>query len=159
MESKKTKISKPGPKIKLLLDYNKKLRATNKIKNQNKKKKKIGQRDKRNNVSAEWLKTAGYLDTKDQDKINYIFVPPKKETTNKIPADAGHFIRTEIDLTDFKKENLASKVRKSETRKPYVSIKKTQDVPKDSETTETIRILDDIPTLEPGKIAQLAAKK
>ena len=32
-------------------------------------------------------------------------------------------------------------------------------MPKDSETTETIRILDDIPTLEPGKIAQLAAKK
>ena len=46
---------------------------------------------------------------KDQDKINYIFVPPKKETTNEIPADAGHFIRIEIDLTDFKKENLASK--------------------------------------------------
>ena len=41
MESKKTKISKPGPKIKLLLDYNKKLRATNKIKNQNNKKKKL----------------------------------------------------------------------------------------------------------------------
>ena len=32
-------------------------------------------------------------------------------------------------------------------------------MPKDSETTKTIRILDDIPTLEPGKNAQLAAKK
>ena len=32
-------------------------------------------------------------------------------------------------------------------------------MPKDSETTETIRILDDIATLEPGKNAQLAAKK
>ena len=38
MESKKTKISKPGPKIKLLLDYNKKLSAANKIKNKNQKK-------------------------------------------------------------------------------------------------------------------------
>ena len=32
-------------------------------------------------------------------------------------------------------------------------------MPKDSETTKTIRILDDIGTLEPGKNAQLAAKK
>ena len=52
-------------------------------------------------MSAEWLKTASYLDTKDQDKINYIFVPPKKIEINDIHGDAGHFIRTEIDSTDF----------------------------------------------------------
>ena len=45
-----------------------------------------------------------------------MFVPPKKEETNEIPGDAGHFIRTEIDSTDFKKENLASKVRKNKTK-------------------------------------------
>ena len=82
-------------------------------------KKIIGQKNKSKKISAEWLKAAGYLDTKDQDKINYIFVPPKKETTNKIPDDAGHFIRTEIDSTDFKKENLTSKIRKDKTKKPY----------------------------------------
>ena len=32
-------------------------------------------------------------------------------------------------------------------------------MPKDSETTETIKILEDIANLEPGKNAQLAAKK
>ena len=32
-------------------------------------------------------------------------------------------------------------------------------MPKDSETTEIIKVLDDIATLEPGKNAQLAAKK
>ena len=32
-------------------------------------------------------------------------------------------------------------------------------MPKDAETVETIKILDDITTLEPGKNAQLAAKK
>ena len=32
-------------------------------------------------------------------------------------------------------------------------------MPKDNETTEIIKVLDDIVTLEPGKIAQLAAKK
>ena len=82
--------------------------------------KKIGKRHKSNKISKDWLKTAGYLDTKDQDKINYIFVPPKKEDKNNIPGDAGHFVRTEIDSTDFKKENLASKVRRNKTKKPYL---------------------------------------
>ena len=82
-----------------------------------------------------------------------------RKETNEIPGDAGHFIRTEIDSTDFKKENLASKVRKNKTRKPYISKEKTEDMLKDSKTTETIKILEDITTLEPGKNAQLAAKK
>ena len=93
---------------------------------------------------------------KDQDKINYMFVPPKNEIDN-----SKHFIvKTEIDSTDFKKENLASKVRKDKTKKQtYFYKEKAQDTPKDSETTETIKILDEIATLEPGKNAQLAAKK
>ena len=101
------------------------------------------------------MKTAGYLDTKDQDKINYMFVPPKKDKTDK----TGHFIRTEIDSTNFKKENLASKVRKNKTRKPNISKVKTEDIPKDAETVETIKILEDTATFESGKNAQLAAKK
>ena len=88
-----------------------------------------------------------------------MFVPPRKEETNKIPDDAGHFIRTEIDSTDFKKENLASKVRKYKTRKSYISKEKTEDMLKDSETVETINILEGIATLAPGKNTQLAAKK
>ena len=155
---KKPTINKPGPVFKLSTDYNRKVKVANKIKNKYRKKI-IGQKNKSNKISAEWLKTAGYLDTKDQDKINYIFVPPKKETTNKIPDDAGHFTRTEIDSTDFKKENLTSKIRKDKTKKPYFYKEKTQEAPKDSETTETIKILEDIANLEPGKNAQLAAKK
>ena len=109
---------------------------------------------------AEWLKTTGYLDTKDQDKINYMFIPPKKETANEIPSYVGHFIRTEIHSAEFKKENLASKIRKTKTRKPYVSKEKTDEMPpKNSETAETIKILNDIATLEPEKNALLAAKK
>ena len=35
-----------------------------------------------------------------------MFLPPKSETQkNNIPADAGHFLRTEIDSTDFKNEH------------------------------------------------------
>lgn len=66
--------------------------------------------DKSKKTSADWLKTAGYLDTKDQDPTNYIFVPPKKAEENKIPADPSHFIRSEIEASNFKKSNLASKI-------------------------------------------------
>ena len=158
-DPKKSTAAKPGAIFKLSTDYNKKMKAANKIKNKYLRKK-IGQREKSNKISAEWLKTAGYLDAKDQDKINYIFVPPKKEDKNNIPGDAGHFIRNEIDSTDFKKENLASKTRKSKkTRKWYEPIEK-EELPKTGDDyADTINILDDIASLQPGKNAQIAAKK
>ena len=157
-DDKESAAAKPGAIFKLSTDYNKKVKAANKIKNKYLKKK-IDQREKSNKISTEWLKTARYLDTKDQDKINYIFIPSKKETSNNIPADAAHFIRTEIDLTDFKKENLTTKVKKqNKTKKPYIK-KETDEMPKDTETTEILKVLDDIATLEPGKNGQLAAKK
>ena len=115
-DQKKSTAAKPGQIFKLSTDFNKKIREANQIKNKYLKKK-IGQREKSNKISAEWLKTAGYLDTKDQDKINYIFIPPKKETSNNIPADAAHYIRTEINSTDFKKENLTTKVKKKQNQK------------------------------------------
>ena len=151
-DQNKATITKLGPIIKLLTDFNRKVKAATKIKNKYLKKT-IGQRNKKNNVSSDWLKTAGYLDTKDQDKIKYMFVPAKNETTNNIPGDAVHFSRTEIDSTDFKKEDLTSKIKKNKGRKPYV-FKEKKDMPAD----ETIQLLNDIATLEPGKNAQLAAK-
>ena len=67
-----------------------------------------------------------------------------------------HFIRTEIDLADYKKENLATKIRRNKNiRKPYKKMVETNNTDKD----ETIQILDDIAILEPGKNAQIAAKK
>ena len=39
----------------------------------------------------------------------------KKDT----PADAGYFVRTEIDLKDFKNENLTAKRRRNETQEQY----------------------------------------
>ena len=129
--------------LKLSTDYNRKVKVANKIKNKYRKKI-IGQKNS-NKISAEWLKTAGYLDTKDQDKINYIFVPPKKETTNKFQMMQV----TEIVSTNFKKENLTSKIRKDETKTPYFGKEKTQEAQKDSETTETIKMLEDIANHEP----------
>ena len=103
MGHKKTTIACPGPIYKLSTDYNQKVKAANiktnikNITNITNIKKTIGQKTKNNKISAEWLKAAGYLDTKDQDKISYMFIPPIKDKTN----DTAHFIRTEIDSTDF----------------------------------------------------------
>ena len=46
-----------------------------------------------------------------------MFVPPKNETTNNIPSNVGHFLRTKIDSTDFKNENLTTKIRKNKAKK------------------------------------------
>ena len=100
-DQNKTEIARPGPAYKLSTDFDRKVKAANKIKKKYLRKK-IGQRYTQKKISTEWLKTAGFSDTKDQDKINYIFVSPKKKDTNKIPGDAGPFIRTEIENTDFK---------------------------------------------------------
>ena len=74
---KKPTINKPGPVFKLSTDYNRKVKVANKIKNKYQKKI-IGQKNS-NKISAEWLKTAGYLDTKDQDKINLSLSHQKKK--------------------------------------------------------------------------------
>ena len=120
-DENKTEIAKSGPIYKISTEFDKRLKAGNKIKKKySKTKNEIGQRNTpQNKVSIEWLKTAGFLDTKDQDKINYIFIPPKKMDTNKIPADAEQIIRTEIENTDFKKENLTSKMKTKNVKKPY----------------------------------------
>ena len=118
----------------------KKVKLANKIKNKYLRKR-IGKRKTQNKISAYWLKKAGFLDTKDQDKINYIFVPPKKEDSNEIPGDGGYFVRTEIENTDFKNENL-------------LSTKKDR-----GDNNDTTKTLEDINVLEPGKNAQITAKK
>ena len=81
-----------------------------------------------------------------------MFIPPKKDKTN----DSAHFIRIEIDSTDFKKENLISKATKDNSKKPYIYKKET---PKNLEANETHRLLDQIATFVPRTKAQLAAKK
>ena len=60
-----------------------------------------------------------------------MFVAPKNETKNNIPADAGHFLRTEIDSKDFKNENSTAKTR----QKNLIFLK---NIPKDLETDESI---------------------
>ena len=52
-----------------------------------------------------------------------MFVTPKNEKKN-IPADTGYFLSTEIDPTDFKKENLTRKIRRKKAEKTISFSKK-----------------------------------
>ena len=42
-----------------------------------------------------------------------------KRKKNNIPADTGHFLRTEIHSRDFKNENLPKKIRKNKEQKKF----------------------------------------
>ena len=56
---------------------------------------------------------------------------------NNIPADAGYFLRTEIDPIHFKNKNLTAKIRRYMAEKNIFFFK--ENIPKDLETDETIR--------------------
>ena len=151
--------------------------AANKIKNKhrrkiigNKKNKKDNDDDDKNKkTSTEWLKAADYLDTKDQDAIRYLYVPPKK--TNEPSTDVGHYIRSEIDNVNLKQSNLATKItakniikkyRNLARKKPYKTPSISYTEPANAEEidrTDTIETLEDIASLQPGKSAQLVVKK
>ena len=50
------------------------------------------------------------------------------EKKKNIPEDAGHFLNTEIDSTDFKNQNLTAKVGRNKEEKPYFFKKKFQKI-------------------------------
>ena len=56
---------------------------------------------------------------------------------NNIPADAGHYLRREIDSTNFKNEIITAKISRNQNKKNTIFLKK--DIPKDFETDETIK--------------------
>lgn len=164
----------------ILTRYNSAVKAPNKIKNKYRKKiigkknkdifkKESDDNNKFKKTSTDWLKSAGYLDAKDQDVISYIYVPPKKTEQNKISADAGHQIRSEIENVDLKKTDLASKIIAKKNNKKIQKPKKLYKVlhialeePTNAENidrTDKIETLEDIVILQPGRNAQLAAKK
>ena len=150
------------------------IRAANKMKNKYKKPKKtIGKRNdnRSKKASTDWLKAAGYLDTKDQDAIRYVYVPHKKTDGNKASTYTGHYIKSEIDNVNLKKSDLATKITAKNILKKYRNLarKKSYKVPntslteptnaEDVDRADTIETLDDIARLQSGKSAQLAAKK
>ena len=78
----------------------------------------------------------------------------------QIPGDSRHFIRTEIDDTDFKNENLVTKKQSKKTDKtPYSNSGNNNNNNNNNNIDSTLKILDFIAVLKPGKRAQIAAKK
>ena len=57
---------------------------------------------------------------------------------NNIPAVTGLFLRTEIDLKDFKNENLTTKIRKNQEEKPCFLKKVFQKILKQMEPSNKI---------------------
>ena len=60
-----------------------------------------------------------------------------RQKKNSIRADAGHFLRTEIDSIDFKNENLTTKIRRNKVEKPYFFKKIFQKIWKPSNKIST----------------------
>ena len=75
-----------------------------------------------------------------------MFVPSKNETTRKnIPADAGHFLRPEIDSTYFKNENLTAKIRTNKAEKPWFLKKIFQKILKQTKPSNKISTSKNFP--------------
>ena len=62
----------------------------------------------------------------------------QKIRRKNIPADAGHFSRTEIDLTNFKNDNLTAKIRRNKAEKPYFFKKRHQNILKQKKPSNKI---------------------
>ena len=43
---------------------------------------------------------------------------------NNIPSDSWHYLRREIDSTDFQNENLTTKIRRNKAEKSHFFLKK-----------------------------------
>ena len=61
----------------------------------------------------------------------------KLRQRNSIPADPGHFLRTEIDSIDLENENLTAKIRRNKAEKPYFLKKIFQKIWKPSNKIST----------------------
>ena len=160
----------------LLLKWISAVIATNKVQEKYKKqlkKKSVGKLIKQNKASADWLKAAGYLDDKDQDAIQYIFNVQKINVSdNNINNQPTEPVGDIIDLketssttaTQLTAKKLVRKYRILARRKPYKRSPPVVDgtEPENdeiSESKDTINTLETIAVLQPGKNAQLAAKK
>ena len=57
-----------------------------------------------------------------------LYVQKIIEKKKNIPEDAGHFLSTEIDSTDFRNKNLTAKIGRNKEEKPYLFKKNFQKI-------------------------------
>ena len=73
-----------------------------------------------------------------------MFLPTTNEKQDNIPADAGHFLRTETDSTDFKNENLTIKISRNKAQKLYFFKTIFQKILKQTNQSNKISTADNI---------------
>ena len=66
-----------------------------------------------------------------------------RKKNNSLP-DAGHFLRKEIDLTDFKNEKLTTKIKRNKPEKPCFFLKISQKILKQKKSSNKISSSKDI---------------
>lgn len=127
-------------------------------------------------MSANWVKAAVYLDTEDQDTIQYIFNVPKNdvsnnddnniENNNKAAEPVGGVIdlKKSSGATQVAAKNIVEKYRNLARKKPYkrpppAVIEAETNDDEISNKEDTINTLDTIAELQPSKNTQTATKK
>ena len=63
-----------------------------------------------------------------------------RQKRDNIPADAGHFLRKEIDSTDPKNENLTTNIRRKKADKPCFFFKIFQNILKQTKNSNKTSI-------------------
>ena len=97
--------------------------------------KNFGQRNKSSKIAKKCSFTR--YKTSRSNKIIDMFVNSKNEKKKAIFA--GHFLRTEIDSSDFKNESLTAKIRRNKAEKPYFLKTISQNILKQTKPSNKIR--------------------
>ena len=124
---------------------------------------KIGQLNKQNKASADWLKQAEYLYTHDQPAINYNYLKIRNNNNKETKTDIGENIyQKKTSSGQIAAKKLVKKYRNLARKKPYKrpisapTVDVTEEV---SDNEDTINDIDNIATLQPGRNAQIVVKK
>ena len=116
-------------------------------------------------MSADLLKREGYLETEDLDSIQYNYIKNNKNTekTDSKVDTVGDIDLKKASGTQLAAKNILKKYSNLVRKKPYCRPPPiaTVDVNNEevSDTEDTINDLDAIAEVQPGKNAQIAAKK
>ena len=65
-----------------------------------------------------------------------LYVQKIIEKKKNIPEDAGRFLSTEIDSTDFRNKNLTAKIGRNKEEKPYLFKKNFQKIFKQTKSLD-----------------------
>lgn len=119
--------------------------------------------NKKNQVSADWLKRAGYLDTEGLDGIQYNYIANKQKTEPKVDAIGKTIDLNKTSGTQLEAKKTVKKYGNLTRKKPYgrpptlATVAVENEEVRDKE--DTLNDLDTIAELQPDRNVQTAAKR